>query len=72
MVETRGEGAFNLDGASEPYNRGARHACLGDLLYFDEREGKIGHCRCADILVKLDVLEKTNVNQLNFYKTHLA
>ena len=31
MVETQGEGAFNLDGASEPYNQGARHAWLGDL-----------------------------------------
>ena len=28
MVETRGKGAFDLDGASEPYNRGAWHACL--------------------------------------------
>jgi hypothetical protein len=25
-VETRGKGAFYLDGASEPYNRGARYA----------------------------------------------
>jgi hypothetical protein len=31
MVETQGEGAFNLDGASEPYNQGARYAWLGDL-----------------------------------------
>ena len=25
-METQGKGAFDLDGASEPYNRGARHA----------------------------------------------
>lgn len=27
MVETQGEGAFYLDGASEPYNQRVRHAC---------------------------------------------
>ena len=27
-METQGKGAFDLDGASEPYNRGARHASM--------------------------------------------
>ena len=32
-METRGGGAFYLEGASEPYNHGARHAYLGDSTY---------------------------------------
>jgi len=41
MVETQGEGAFNLDGASEPYNGGARHACFDDLTRFGPRGEKL-------------------------------
>ena len=53
-VETRGGGAFYLDGASEPYNRGARHACFGDSTRF-ARDGmeKFRNCRCAGISAKL-------------------
>lgn len=71
-VETRGKGAFDLDGASEPYSRGARQACLGDSTRL-ARGGteEFRDCRCAGILVNLiGVRNIKNDDQLNFLQNN--